>query len=1179
MTLFLPRSLYIPSFAMEFQNRYSGRTMRLAWFASVVLFLACALVPAQDPRGIILGRVLDPSGSPIPGANLKITNEETGVTVSATSSQTGDYRAPFLVPGMYRVEAEALGFNRLSRTGVQVRTTETVTLDLEMRVGQVSETIEVTAETPLLSVSEVALGQVIDQRRIEELPLFAGNAMDLVHMAPGTVNGTNLRLRKAPFNAAPSQFSTNGGGNNNNDFTIDGVANVYSDGTAPRVAFSPPQTAIGEFKVQTSAFDASAGFSLGSVVNVTTKYGTNSIRGEIHHWLRHSKLDAPTIFQNRAGQKLPLYQDNRFGGSVGGPVVLPKLYNGKNRTFWFYAIEANLFGDPNVGQRVSTVPTEEMRRGDLSPLLRLSANNQVYDPFSTVSAPNGRFQRSPIPGNIIPASRLDPVAQNLIKAFPLPNQAGTADFRQNYFLAGKALETYWTNIGRIDHAFSESHRIFFRFHRDYWEEDKNRYFGPTAPEGVILNRINRGAAFDDVIVLSPTLLFNFRYGLTQQEFPERRVSQGADLAALGFAPSVVNLVDKSVATFPRLNVAPWNTMSSWESGDGVTASIIHNFNTTLTWTRQKHSVRFGFDWRNLRENRNRFPTAASPDLSFNSVFTRGPLDTAAPPQVGGEIASFLLGVPAGSMAVVASYAERNSIYGFYVQDDFKVSRKLTLNIGVRYEVESAVTERYDRAVRNFDGTSSNPIEAQARAQYAASPIPELSPANFRVLGGLTFVNFAGNPRGYWNTAKNNIMPRLGLAYQWDTKTVLRAGYGLFYAPLGTLYTNTEPAGFSLTTPIQATLDNGLSWLATTANPFPNGLSQPLGPNGGLRTNLGQAVTAFPLSRPNAYAQRWTFGFQRQLPLQFLLEASYVGNRNTRLNVLRNMNFTPGQYLSTSPVRDQPTINFLGQNFPNPMRGTDPIYGANISRANLLRPYPQFANVNIHEPVGYSWYHSLQMRAEKRLSRGFTTQFSYTWSKAMEATEFMNDQDLTPYEVVSALDRTHRITASGIWELPFGKGRNWGSNWNPFVNGVLGGWQLNTAWQHQSGQPLGFGNVIFNGDLKNVVLPRDQKSVDQWFNLNAGFERNNALQLASNLRRFPIRFNGIRGPVQDRLDFGLIKNFQLTERFRLQFRAETFNALNFANKANPNTSVTSGAFGTITSQDPPRSWQGALKLTF
>jgi hypothetical protein len=1145
---------------------------------SLLLLQSLALF-AQDPRGTITGRVNDGTGAAISGASIKATNADTGLAVSTKANEAGVYVIPYLIPGTYTIEAQFEGFGTYVRPGLQVRVTEQVTLDIEMKVGDVVQTMEVKAETPLLSAAEVSLGQVIDQRRIEELPLFAGNAMDLVHLAPGTVNGTNLRLRKAPFNNAPSTFSTNGGGNYQNDFTIDGVVNIYSDGTQPRVAFSPPQTAIGEFKVQTSAFDASSGFSMGSVVNVSTKAGTNQLHGEMHHWLRHSVLDAPTIFQNRSGQSVPLYQDNRFGASAGGPVVLPKVYDGRKRTFWFYAFEANLFGDPNVGAQTSTVPIPEMRRGDLSPLLALGPTFQVYDPFSTRATGDGRFQRTPIPGNIIPASRLDPVAQNLLKAWPDPNQPGTRDFRNNYFRAGKALETYWTMIGRVDHAFNENHRMFLRFHRDYWEEDKNRNFGNDNITGIILNRINRGIALDDVIVVRPTVVVNLRYGITQQEFPEQRVSRGFDLSSLGLSSNVTNLIDKSLATFPRTNVAPFTVLSAWESGDGTTASLIHNANATVTWIRGSHSFRFGHDFRNYRENRNRFATSVSPDFSFNSNFTRGPLNTDPAPQLGGEIASFLMGVPGGSMAVNASYAERNSIYALYLQDDFKVTRKLTLNLGIRWEVESATTERYDRAVRNFNETATSPIDAAARANYARNPMPELPVNQFQLLGGLAFVNAGGNPRGYWSTAKNNFMPRFGIAYQITPKTVLRAGYGMFFSPLGTLYTNTEPAGFSLSTPIQATLDNGLTYIATTANPFPNGLQQPAGAAGGLSTNLGQNVNAFPSRRQNPNAQRWSFGFQHQLPAQFLLELSYVGNRATNLNILRNMNYTPAQYLSTSAERDQATITYLGTNFRNPMFGTNPIYGQNITRGNLLRAFPQFGNVNIYEPTGYSWYHSMQMRVEKRMSRGFTTQMSYTWSKNMEATSYLNAQDPMPYEVISGLDRPHRITASGIWEFPFGRGRKWGSAWHPVVNGMLGGWQLNGAWQHQSGAPLGFGNVIFNGDLDNVLAPKSQRGVDGWFNVNAGFERSAARQLGSNLVRFSPRFSGIRGPGQDRLDFGVIKYFQITERFRLQFRAETFNALNHPNLANPNTSVTSGAFGTITSQDPPRSWQGALKLTF
>lgn len=349
-----------------------------------VFLLAAAAVLAQDSRGTLLGQVTDASGAGVPSAQVRIVNAATGVTASAATNESGRYFLPYLAGGTYTVNVEQAGFKKFIREGIQIRIGDTVELNIGLQVGDVTEAVQVTAETPLLSTAESSLGQVVDERRIVELPLFAGNAMDLVHLAPGTVNGTDLRLRKAPFNNAPSQFSTDGSGNYQNEFTIDGVSNTYSDGESPRVAFSPPQTAIAEFKVQTSSFDASTGHTLGSVVNVSTKSGTNELHGEMHWWLRNSAFDAPTIFQNRAGQKLPVYQDNRYGLSAGAPIVIPKLYDGRNKTFWFYAWEANKFGDPQ--NFTNTVPTERMRRGDLSELLALgtpdaSGRNpyQIYD--------------------------------------------------------------------------------------------------------------------------------------------------------------------------------------------------------------------------------------------------------------------------------------------------------------------------------------------------------------------------------------------------------------------------------------------------------------------------------------------------------------------------------------------------------------------------------------------------------------------------------------------------------------------------------------------------------------------------------------------------------------------------------------------------------------------------------
>jgi hypothetical protein len=324
------------------------------------------------------------------------------------------------------------------------------------------------------------------------------------------------RLRKAPFNNAPSQFSTDGSGLFQNEFNIDGVVNTFSDGTNVRVAFSPPQASLAEFKVQTSVFDASMGHTTGSVVNVSTKSGTNDIHGSLWWWLRHSKLDNPTIFQNRTNQKLPIYQDNRYGIAAGGPVVIPKLYDGKNKTFWYWTYEANKFGDPG-GSSQSTVPREAWRNGDFSDLLRLGSNYQLYDPATIQPTGSGTFSRQPFPGNIIPQNRISPIGRAILNLYPLPNQPGTANGANNFFLSGKAIEDYWSTIGRVDHVFSDKDRVFVRLHRDFWQEDKNRSFGNDV-NGIILNRINRGLAFDEVHMFTPTFLLNFRYGLTQQIF-------------------------------------------------------------------------------------------------------------------------------------------------------------------------------------------------------------------------------------------------------------------------------------------------------------------------------------------------------------------------------------------------------------------------------------------------------------------------------------------------------------------------------------------------------------------------------------------------------------------------------------------------------------------------------------
>ena len=382
-----------------------------------------------------------------------------------------------------------------------------------------------------------------------------------------------------------------------------------------------------------------------------------------------------------------------------------------------------------------------------------------------------------------------------------------------------------------------------------------------------------------------------------------------------------------------------------------------------------------------------------------------------------------------------------------------------------------------------------------------------------------FAGVGGNSRNYWNGQGLQWSPRIGLAYQVNSKTVLRGGYGIFYAPNGILRTNSILNGFSRNTPIVASNDSGLTWAADLTNPLPTGLLPVIGAGDGLETTLGQATTFFAADRKMSLAQRWSAGLQYELPGGLMIESSYVGNRSSRLPVTRQLSYTPAKYLSTLPYRDTATINYLSQNFTSPYFGLNPNFTSrNISRGGLLQAYPHFSSVSYEDPVGYSWYHSMQNRVEKRFSKGYTIQGAYTWSKSMAANSFLNNSDPMPYESISDLDRLHRLTGSGIWELPFGKGRKYGSGMPAWVEFFAGGWQVSGVYQYQSGAPLGFGQALFIGDSSTIVLPSDQRNTDNWFNTTvfnknssagAGFEHQH---LAAPLLQHPVGFAAPRGPL-------------------------------------------------------------------
>ncbi len=1132
-------------------------------FALLISACLSAFLSGQDSRGTISGRTLDPSGAAVPGVLVRAVNNGTGAAVEARSNEAGNYTIPFVLPGVYSVSAELAGFQRLERKNVEVRVNDSVALDLNMSLGDVTQSMEVTASTPLLETGNVSLGQVVDRARLVELPYQSGNPAELAKLAPGSVSTSSLGIQKAAFNNGLSQMVTNGNTVYSNEFMIDGVPNTFAEGNIVRIAFSPPQAALSEFKSQTATYDASLGHTPGAVVNMITSSGTSQFHGEIHEFWGGSGLDTATFFQNRSGiTKLP-YSDNRYGGSIGGPARFPGKA-GNNKTFFFYTYEANKWKTPNVS--TLSVPTPAEKSGDFSQLLRIGAQYQIYDPLTTISTGSGHFARQPIAGNIIPASRLNPVAQNLAKYWPAPTQAGNVDGTLNYTTTSTSTtEDYYAHFARIDHNFSERNRAFLRLDYDWWDETKYRNYANDA-SGIRTNRYNRGLALDDVIVMSPTTVLNLRYGLTQQEHPERQLSTGADLAALGFAANIVALVPQSEATLPSLNLIGFNGFGQFDLGNGANTSMIHAFNGAFTTLKGNHTLTYGSDYRLYRAFQIRQPYGTAPVFNPTTTYTRA-TDTAAGAPLGQDLAAFFMGVPEGSMQRAASFATQEHFVAGYFQDQWKLTRRLTLTLGLRFESETPVTERFDRSTKGFDSAVTNPIAPQATLNYAQNPIPELPVSQFKVMGGLRFAG-GDNGRSLWSGQRINFLPRIAAAYQLTQKTVLRAGYGIFYDTIGTNRSPAMQTGFTATTPMTASYDNGLTYAATVTNPFPNGLLAPTGSSTGLTTYLGQGFGVYPTSRLQPYSQRWSFNFQRELPLEFLLDLSYVGNHAIRTQVNRDLNYTNPAYLSTSPNRDPATISFLTQTFPNPYYGINSVYGKTITRAQLLSTYSQFGAIQQLDPIGHAMYHSLQTQVQRRFSKGFTVNLAHTWSKLMEAANFLNTSDSNPWYGISSNDRPSRFILNGLWQLPTGRSR------------IFGGIQLSAQIIRQSGAPIEWGNIIFNGDIKDIPLDKSLRGPSQWFNINAGFNRASSAQLANNIRTFPLRLSGVRQDGQATWNFSGIKNILIRESVRLQLRADCFNGLNHPNFNAANANPVSTSFGVISSQNGGgRQFTVSAKLMF
>lgn len=1146
------------------------RIMRAATLAACACALTAGAAAAQDSRGTITGTVRDSSKAVVPGATVTITSAAMGNEVTAVTNESGYFEVPYLIAGTYKVTVELQGFKKYVNDKVEVRIADRLELDVPLEVGGAVEEVTVTGATPLLATTSASLGNVVDARRIAELPTPHGDPYSLIGLAAGVSYTGSLRLDR-PFEPTHIVgYAMDGTRGNRSDLTIDGIPSTATANANEVIAsYVPPPDIVQEFKVQTATFDAASGNTEGGVTNLSIKSGTNKLTGTAYFVKTPSSLFANDFFTNANNQQPADFSYNRYGGMAGGPVVLPG-YDGRRKTFFMYGFEGIHEARPR-NNGTPTVPSEKMRNGDFSELLALGPQYQIYNPFTRRALPNGRFQQDPFPGNIIPQGLINPVARAALEFIGRPLTPGNADGTGNFQQPSLPESIkYATNTIRIDHIATSRQRVYGRVSWYDRNSNYNNYFNNLST-GEYFQFISRQAAFDHVYVLNSTTVMNMRYGFNRfvRGTDTNPDNHGFDLTSLGFPGSYQSLIGDDLRRFPRFDITGYQGTGF---GGEFRPNETHSFAGTLNKSMGAHSLRTGVEFRRYRETSTFFANDQTGQFSFNATWTRGPLDNspAAPGELGQSFASFLLGLPSsGQIVRRASYDEASSTYGFFVQDDWRAGPRLTLNLGLRYELEMALAEANNRSVRNFDASAAQPMEAAAKAALntAVTGVPRDA---FNVRGGLTFAGVNGEPRGLYETPKNNWMPRVGANFKVDEKTVLRAGYGVFYGFLGQRRGDVITSGFSSNTPLTVSLNSGLTFLETLSSPFIGGIVEPVGAAAGAQTFLGQSISFFDPAPKSPRNQRWQVGLQRELPGRWVADIAYVGNHGTDLPTGRNINALPNQYLSTSATRDQANADFLSAAVPNPFVGLMPataaatFRSATIPRERLLRPYPQFDAVNTTTSEGWSWYHSLQAGMQKRFSRGYTIGLNYTFSRFTEATEFLNAADPEPWEGISSQDVPHRLSVSGIWELPFGRDRRFGAGVSPIANAIIGGWQVQGIFAFQSGFPIGaFPNVFFTGNLDDIAV--DDPTLTRWFNTDAGFNRVSAQQPVSNLRTFPLRIDSVRGDRTTNVDLSLLKNTSLSHGKSLQFRFEAINALNhpqFPSPTGNSLNPTNNSFGRI-----------------
>jgi hypothetical protein len=1073
--------------------------MKTVWIFLLFVFSAAAQVDTAS----INGMVRDQSGAAIPSAKITILQKSTNASIVVQTDQGGNYASPPLRVGSYTVSAEVQGFKMQTRENVTLQVQDRLRLDFDMSVGAVSDNVVVISVPPALQTETSSLGTVVGSREITGLPLNGRDYIQLATLTTGVVatrTGTNGNVGGSST-AGQDSFVANGARGTLNNFLLDGIDNNSNDNGG--VVLRTNVDAIQEFKIQTNSFSSEFGRSGGAAINAVIKSGGNEYHGNLFEFLRNSSFDGRDYFEDPTLKKAS-FQQNQFGGTLGGPIL-------RNKLFWFGDYQGTLVRNPLTS--VSSVPDAAQRAGDFSG----PGNKPIYDPGAYDPVSN---TRAPFAGNIIPENRFSTVTRNVLNLYPLPNQPGL--LKNNYVASPAERNRVDQGDFRGDYNLSDTNQLFFR-----WSMSGRTDVRPAPLPGIASGggsstgnafEDTMGAAFGATHTFTPAVVDQFRLGFTYVH-----IRRGVPVGGNVLPPQDVQVpgVPDNPGTNGLTIFAPrgYTRTGSPSYAPTILASQERQITDVLSWVRGAHSLKFGVEMRWSQFNIFQVP-APNGNFSFSGQFTQNPFDGDG----GSPIADELLGLPQTStISTLLNMGNRQHVPSFFAQDDFKVTPKLTLNLGVRYEYFSPLVEVNDKQ-SNFDYQAAQVIPAGRN----------------------------GASRGLVDADHLNLAPRIGLAYNPAGQTVLRAAYGIFYS--GQEIRTAAPLQLAYNVPFYTQpffVSDGITPVLTVDQGFP-----PVDP----LNAVDPPVTSVDTRLKTPYYQQWNFAIQQGLPSAVSVELAYAGSKGTHLQVLTDQN----QVMTPGPGDVQ-------------------------SR----RPYPNFGPFAAIQNRGNSTYNSLQLKIEKRNTRGLSLLSAFTYSKAINdlpeiccSTPYpQNSYNLAAERAPADFDQQFRWVLSFDYELPFGRGRRYLSD-SRFMDLVFGGWHLGGIYTLTSGFPfspqLGYDptntgdqGVVRPDRIRNGNLPSDQRSPSLWYDVDA-------FALPSDYNFGNSGRNVLTGPGVNVLDSSIRKEFSLTERQRIEFRGEFFNMLNHPNFAQPDPYIDDGpgAAGTITSVAiPMRQVQFALKYRF